>query len=71
MLKKISEVEYIRYMRSHNSGNIHGENFQIERSKEKNNFSKTKIYFPKKTTPHLLGHVGLQNIKVGVKATFG
>ena len=29
MLKKISEVKYIRYMKSHNSGNIHGENFHI------------------------------------------
>ena len=45
--------------------------FIFERSKEKTHFSKTKIYFPKKTTPHLLGHVGLQNIKVGVKAIFG
>ena len=27
--KKKPEVKYIRYMRSHNSGNIHGENFHI------------------------------------------
>ena len=26
MLTEISEVKYIRYTRSHNSGNIHGEN---------------------------------------------
>ena len=29
MLKEISEVEYIRYMRSQNSGSIHGENFHV------------------------------------------
>ena len=29
MLKEIPEVEYIRYMRSQNSGSIHGENFHI------------------------------------------
>ena len=33
---------------------------------------KIKIYFhKKKNTPQLLGHIGLQNIKVGVKASFG
>ena len=43
----------------------------FERSNEKNNFSKTGIYFHKqKTTPQLLGHIGLQNMKVGVKANF-
>ena len=57
-------------MRSHNSGNIHGENLHI-RSNEKNYFSKTKIYFHKKTTPQLLGHIGLQNMKVGEKKNFG
>ena len=41
-------------------------------SNEKNNFSKTKIYFhQKKTTPQSLGHVGLQNMKVGEKTNFG
>ena len=70
MLTEIPEVKYIRYRRSHNSGNIHGENLHIERSNEKNHFSKTKIYFPKKTTPLLLGHIGLQNMKVGVKSNF-
>ena len=39
----------------------------FERSNEKSHFSKTKIYFHKKTTPQLLEHTGLQNIKVGVK----
>ena len=45
----------------------------FERSQEKNRFSKTKIYFykKKKTTQQLLGHIGLQNMKVGVKANFG
>ena len=36
----------------------------FERSNEKNHFSKTKIYFHKKATPQLLGHIGLQNMKV-------
>ena len=43
----------------------------FERSNEKNYFSKTKINFHKKTTPQLLEHIGLQNIKVGVKTNFG
>ena len=52
-------------MRSHNSGNHFTVKICIfERSNEKNNFSKTKIYFHKKTTPKLLGHIGLQNTKV-------
>ena len=46
-------------MRSHNSGNIQGENCIFERSNEKNNFSKTKIYFHKKTISQLIGHIGL------------
>ena len=54
-------------MRSHNSGNIHCENLHFERLHEKNYFSKTKIYFYKKTTPQSLEHIGLQNIKVGGK----
>ena len=29
MLTEIPEVKYICYMRSHNSGNIHGENLHI------------------------------------------
>ena len=43
----------------------------FERSNEKNYFSKTKIYFHTKTTPQLLAHSGLQNMKVGVKSNFG
>ena len=30
-----------------------------------------KINFYKNTTPQLLEHIGLQNMKVGVKANFG
>ena len=29
MLTEIPEVKYIRYMRSYNSGNIHGENVHM------------------------------------------
>ena len=43
----------------------------FEQSNEKNNFSKTKIYFHKKTTPKLLGYIGLQTMKVGVKSNIG
>ena len=39
----------------------------FERSNEKSHFSKTKIYFHKKTAPHLSGHIGLQTMKVRVK----
>ena len=58
-------------MRSHNSGKIHSENLHIERSNEKSHFSKTKIYFRKKTTLQLLEHIGLQNMKVREKTNFG
>ena len=59
-------------MRSHNSGNIHGhvKTCIFERSNEKSHFSKTKIHFHIKTTPQLLEHIGLQNIKVGEKTNF-
>ena len=43
----------------------------FERSNEKHHFSKTKMYFHKKTTPQLLGHIGLQNMKVGEKTNLG
>ena len=43
----------------------------FERSNEKNYFSKTEIYFYKKTTPQLVEHIGLQNIKVGGKTNLG
>ena len=58
-------------MRSHNSGNIQGEICIFERSNEKIHFSKTKIYFHKKTTPQLSGHIGIQNMKVREKTNFG
>ena len=59
-------------MRSHNSGNIHGENLHIWAVEpKKNHFSKTIINFCKKTTPQLLEHIGLQNTKVGVKTNLG
>ena len=41
----------------------------FERSNEKSHFSKTKIYFHKKTAPQLSGHIGLQTMKVGVKTS--
>ena len=43
----------------------------FERSNEKKNFSKTEIYFHKKTTPQLLGHIRIQNMKVGEKTNLG
>ena len=58
-------------MRSHNSGNFRVKICIFERSNEKNYFSKTKIYFYKKTTPQLLEHIGLQNVKVGGKTNLG
>ena len=63
MLTEIS-VKYIRYTRSHKSGNIHGENLHRRTKKSQN-------IFKKKTTPQFLGQIGLQNMKVGVKANFG
>ena len=34
-------------------------------------FNGGETYFHKKTTPKLLEHIGLQNMKVGVKTNFG
>ena len=60
MLTEIPEVKYIRYMRSHNSGNIHGENVHIRAIERKKIISrKLKYIFTEKTTPQLLGHIGL------------
>ena len=39
--------------------------------RKKSYFSKTEIYFHKKTTPQLSRHAGLQNMKVGVKSNSG
>ena len=69
VLTEIPEFKYIRYMRSHSS-NIHGENVHIWAVERKTHFSKTKIYFHTKTTPQILAHIGLQNIKVGMKSTW-
>ena len=72
MLTEIPEVKYIRYMRSHNSGNIHDENLHIWAVERKKSFlEKLKYIFTKKTTPQLSGNIGLQNMKVGVKSNFG
>ena len=71
MPTEIPEVKWIRHMRPHNSGNIQGENLHIWAVKRKYHFSKTKMYFHKKTTPQLLGHIGLQNMKVGEKTNLG
>ena len=43
----------------------------FEQSNEKNHFSKTKIYFHQKNTSQLLGHIELQNVKVGEKTNIG
>ena len=58
-------------MRSHNSVIFTVKICIFERSNEKRHFSKTKIYFHKKTTPQLLEHIGLQIMKVGEKTNFG
>ena len=57
-------------MRSHNSVIFTVKICIFERSNEKSHFSKTKIYFRKKTT-QLLEHIGLKNMKVGEKTNFG
>ena len=72
MLTKIPEVEWNRYMRSHNSGNIYGENLHIWAVEGKKSFLENwNIFSQKKTTPQLLEHIGLQSMKVGVKTNFG
>ena len=38
MSTEIPEVKFIRYMMSHNSGNIHGENLHIWAVERKNSF---------------------------------
>ena len=54
MVSEIPEVNYIRYMTSHNSSNIHGENLHIWAvEQKKSKISKTKIYFHEKTTTQL------------------
>ena len=59
-------------MRSHNSGNIHGKKFAYLSGKTKKIISrKLKHISTEKPTPQSLGHIGLPNRKVGVKANFG
>ena len=59
-------------MRSHNLGNIHVENLHSGRTK-KITSRKLKYIFSqkKKTTPQLLEHIGLQNMKLRAKANLG
>ena len=45
MLTEIPEVKSVRYMRSHNSGNIQGENLHIRAIERKKLLLETKIYF--------------------------
>ena len=71
VLTEILEVKFIHYMRSHNTGIFRVKICIFERSNEKNHFSKTNLYFHRKTTPQLLENVGLQNMEVRVKENFG
>ena len=49
MVSEIPEVNYIRYMTSHNSSNIHGENLHIWAvERKKVIFRKLKYIFTKK-----------------------
>ena len=49
MVSEIPEVNYIRYMTSHNSSNIHGENLHIWAVEQKKlKFRKLKYIFTKK-----------------------
>ena len=57
MLTEIPEVKYIRYMRSHNSGNIHGENLHIWAFEWKKSFLENWNVFLQKKTTQLLGHI--------------
>ena len=71
MLTEIPEVNYIRYMR-YTTRVIYMMKICIfERLNKKNHFPKTRTYFHNETTPQLLGHIGSQNMKVGVKSNFG
>ena len=67
MLTEIPEVKYIHDTRSHNSGNIHAENLHILAIEREKSFLENWNVFSQKTAPQLLGHIELQNMKVGVK----
>ena len=58
-------------MRSHNSCDSGWKFVYLSGRTKENYFSKTKIYFHKRTTPQLLGHIELQNMKIGEKTTLG
>ena len=71
-LTEISEISSIFVTRGHTTRVIFTVKIRIfERSNKKSHFAKTKICLHKKTALQLLGHIGLQNIKVGVKTNFG
>ena len=67
MFTEIPEVKYIHDTRSHNSGNIHGENLHILAIEREKSFLENWNIFSQKTAPQLLGHIELQNMKAGVK----
>ena len=59
-------------MRSPISGNIYGENLHILAIERKKISSrKLKLILTKKTPAKLSEHIGIQNMKVGMKANFG
>ena len=58
-------------MRSHNSGNIQGENLHFSALQRKKFISRKRKYVFTKTAPQLLGYIGLKNMKVGEKTNFG
>ena len=71
ILTEILEVKYIHDTRSHNSSNIYSKNLHILAiEREKSFLENWNIFSQKKTAPQLLRHIGLQNMKVGVKTNF-
>ena len=54
LLTEIPEDKYIRYTRSHNLGNIRGENLHIWAVERKKIISRKVNIFPPKTTPQIL-----------------
>ena len=71
VLTEIPEVKYIHDTRSHNSGNIHGENLHIWAVEREKSFLENLITFSqKKTAPQLLGHIGLQKYESRSKNEF-
>ena len=71
ILTEILEVKYIHDTRSHNSGNIYNKNVHIFSDRTRKVISRElKYIFTKNVAPQLLRHIGLQNMKVGVKTNF-